>query len=190
MLVALDCSSTTLPHQRVVSHKNWVPVRSASEDKEPEKSAARGDLFTHKYQQAAEQCGTWMAAVTTITVYNKGPASREEGAEGALPPDHLICCQTVSATFDVVWFLLTEVVYFPLVLTVQLFGWRQSKARLHHVFILEAENYVHRSVWQVCDSTAARLCYKGAQTCSRRSNKCKQAQTQNLQPAVRMEIPP
>ncbi len=109
----ISLSSTTCPHQRAVSHKHGAPVSSLWADKEPDKSAAWADLFTHKYQRA-EQSGAMCdlrGSRAAIIIYRCGPAAlKMEAAEGALTRNRLICCQTTNPTFDAVCFLLIEVV--------------------------------------------------------------------------------
>lgn len=97
---------TTIPQQRVVTHRPRAPLSSG--DKEPDKSAAWGDLFTHRYQQSAEQRVT-----AAITMYRCGPAASRV-LRAASPAARLIHSQTASATFDVC-FLLPEALSFPLV---------------------------------------------------------------------------
>lgn len=71
-----------------------------------------------------------------------------EGAEGALTPNRLICCQTTNATFDVVWFLFTEVVSLSMV--IECSGSKNTFYDVcvpkHYASILETEKYVHGSV--------------------------------------------
>lgn len=105
--------STTPPHQRAVSYKHGASVSFLSADKEPDMSAAWADLFAHKYQQADQSGATCdlRCSRAAIIIYRCGPAAlMMESAEGAPTPNRLICCQTTNTTFDVAWFLLTEVV--------------------------------------------------------------------------------
>lgn len=86
MFMFMGYGSNILPHQRAVSHKCRAPVRSPSADKEPDKSAAWADLFTHKYQQAAQSGAVCDLRVSraAIIIHRCGPAALiMDGAEGA-----------------------------------------------------------------------------------------------------------
>lgn len=209
-LVFMGFGSTTFPHQRAVSYKHGAPVNFVWSDKEPDNSAARADLFTHKYQQADLRCDL-RGSRAAIIIYRCGPAALVmEGGEGALTPNRLICCQTTNTTFDVVWFLLTGVVSLPVVADYSGSNHRFCLGKFgacvtkHYKINLERENDIHGSlrvyIWrrsrapcQIFERLAVQL-FKMWLNSWHRSKKCRQARTKSLQSGFRgsfaAETPP
>lgn len=74
-----------------------------------------------------------------------------EGAEGAQSRNRLICCQTTNTTFDVVWFLLSEVVSLTVVADYSgsnyILGYSSCVLlqNITHPF-LETEHYIYGSM--------------------------------------------
>lgn len=182
-------------------HTNMEPLCAfRQQTKSPDKSAAWADLFTHKYQQADQSRATCdlRGSSAAIIIYRCGPAAlMMEGAEGALTPNRLICCQTTNTTFDVVWFLLTEVVSLPVVADYSGSNYTFcSSSQKPKYGLCYKTLYIHfgsrkwcswLSVTILCRGSLA-LCQifvrlavtiiqKGGWNSSHRSNKCRQAQT-------------
>ncbi len=166
-------------------HTNMEPMWAFCQHSEPEKSTAWADLFAHKYQQADQSGATCdlRGSRTSIIIYRCGPAAlMMEGAEGALIPNRLICCQTTNTTFDVVWFLLTEVVSLPVVADYSGSNYRFCSGSQNPKYgFCYKTLYVHfgdRKWWfmALCDYILCNYS-KGGWNSSHRSNKCRQAQT-------------